>query len=199
MRVRAHSILALLTAAVLPACAGAGGSLPSAPNQLQSAGVMPVYNDRYPDSVAAAVTPQIVGVDNHNGVAKVNDPTYGEIWGYFNGTTSLMSQVVTLTANEPVQFQNVDTTDVHTVAFLGDASSTGTTWPATFNGGTIKSPKNTVISTTGWDTGLLKIGTKSLDYNAGPAGYYIIGCKIHYSHGMRTVVIVQAPGAISIF
>ena len=170
----------------LHGCSGAGtapGAAALAPAAL---------SQRVPNSVAAVVTTQVIGVDNHGGITKLNDPTYGEVWGYFLGTTEpSVSQVVTIAANTPVKFVNVDSTDAHTVAFLGDATASGATWPATFNGGTIKSAANAIISTPGWNTGLLKANATSRTYNSGPPGYYMIGCKIHYSHGMRTIVIVQ--------
>jgi plastocyanin len=121
-----------------------------------------------------------------------NDPTYGFILGYFNGTKSTQTHVVVLTAGDPVQFKNVDASVPHTVAFLGDASSSGAPWPPSFNGGTKISPVGTFIGKTGFTTGSLLPGKKSKIYNAGMPGFYMIGCQFHYdSNMMRDVVIVQ--------
>jgi len=43
-----------------------------------------------------------------------------------------------------------------------------------------------------FSTGALSSGTKSVLYNTGLPGLYMVGCAFHYnSNGMRTVIIVK--------
>jgi|GEM_PF-1760570 len=126
------------------------------------------------------------------GQSFTTDPRYGFILGFFNGTTSTTTQVVMLTANDPVQFDNVDSSLMHTAAFLGNATATGAPWPPNFTGGTVASPAGTSINTVGFTTGSLGPGQKSKIYNAGGPGFYMIGCQFHYvSSKMRNVIIVM--------
>ena len=118
------------------------------------------------------------------------DARYVSVLGYFLGTTSTKSQVVSLTAGVPVIFKNVDSIP-HTAAFLGNATSTSAPWPASFTGGTTASPAGTAIGTTGFTTGNLNGGLSSAVYSTGGPGFYMIGCFYHYvSNKMRTVIIV---------
>ena len=128
-----------------------------------------------------------------SGELPTNDPNYGKILGYFNGTTSMTSALVSLTAGDPVQFMNVDTINPHTVSFLGNATATHAPFPPTFTGGgTTASAAGTFIGTPGFTTGTLTPGQKSKIYNAGGPGFYMIGCLFHYvSNGMRDVIIVR--------
>jgi plastocyanin len=117
---------------------------------------------------------------------------YGRVLGYFNGKTSPDSEIVQLTASTTVVFNNVDGFAPHTASFLGKATRRTAPWPAQFNGSGTQSPAGTVISTTGFSTGTLNPGTKSLKYNSGAPGFYMIGCAFHYNlDGMRTVIIVS--------
>ncbi len=134
---------------------------------------------------------QTVGV-RLSGEMSTNDPHYGSILGYFNGTTSMTSLLVSLTAGDPVQFMNVDTVNPHTVAFLGNATATHAPWPTTFTGGITASAAGTFIGTPGFTTGTLNPGQKSKIYYAGGPGFYMIGCFFHYvSNGMRDVIVVR--------
>ena len=134
---------------------------------------------------------QHVGVRLNGENPKIS-PKYGRVLGYFNGKTSPDSEVVQLTANTTVVFNNVDGFAPHTASFLGKATRRMAPWPAQFNGSGTQSPAGTVISTTGFSTGTLNPGAKSLKYNSGAPGFYMIGCAFHYNlDGMRTVVIVS--------
>jgi hypothetical protein len=125
-------------------------------------------------------------------------PTYGSVLGYFNGTTpngkGTDSNVVNLTANQNVQFVNLETTASgipHTASFLGPWSgSFPTNGPG--SGATTASPAGTAISAPGFSTGSLNPGQASAVYNSGGPGVYVFGCFYHYkSNGMRTVIIVM--------
>jgi len=121
-----------------------------------------------------------------------NDPNYGFELGYFDGTTSMTSQTVSLPTGESVRFKNVDTTLTHTASFLGDATQNSAPWPPSFNGSSTKSPANTVISTSNFSTGALLPGKASLVYETGVPGFYMFGCFFHYDPDeMRTVIIVH--------
>ena len=136
---------------------------------------------------------QIFGV-NLTGELATTDPTYGVVLGYFNstGTVDMSSQVVHLTTAMPVVFRSFDGSQAHTASFLGNASANGASFPPQFNGSGSASPANTVISTANFSSGNLNPGTTSLQYDAGPPGFYLFGCAYHYNTvGMRTVVIVQ--------
>ncbi len=180
----------LLAGALLDGCAGQPGS--TLPAGAVWNADSPLFSGSAPSSIAleANLVPAVVGV-SETGIKRIKDPNYGPVWGYFNGVTSKVSEIVHLSAGSKVVFKNVDTVHKHTAAFLGDATSNMAPWPASFNGGTVASVAGTDIGTTGWNTGTILIGAKSLVYNAGPAGYYMIGCKYHYQYGMRTVVVVQ--------
>ena len=116
---------------------------------------------------------------------------YGQVFGYFKGKKSRTSAVVTLSANEPVVFANVDG-QVHTASFLGDASKKSAPWPATFNGTDTASPAGTSISTPGFSSGTISIEKKSAVYSAGAPGFYMFGCYFHYNSAkQRTVIIVK--------
>ena len=122
-------------------------------------------------------------------------PKYGPVFGYFR-KGSTISQVVSLTAGESVRFKNIEQPGAgitHTASFLGDASKNSASWPATFNGSSVKSPPGTIISTASWSTGPLAEGKTSAIYETGPPGFYMIGCAFHYDDptSMRTVLIVK--------
>ena len=125
-----------------------------------------------------------------NGELSFTDPNYGFELGYAVGTGT-QTQTLSLAIGESVQFTNLDTIP-HSAAFLGKATSNGAPWPASFNGSTTPSPAFTAIGTTGWATGPLNPGTKSVIYETGLPGFYMIGCQFHYNtHEMRTVVVVH--------
>lgn len=127
-----------------------------------------------------------------NGESSTTDPTYGFELGYFLGTTSTTSQTLALPAGESVQFTNVDASFTHTASFLGDASSTGAPWPASFNGSAAQSAAGTAIGTTGFSTGPLSPGQSSFIYETGMPGFYMFGCAFHYNpDSMRTVAVVK--------
>jgi len=138
-----------------------------------------------------ATTISHVGVRINGEIAKTS-PKYGRVLGYFNGKTSQNSEIVQLTAATAVVFNNVDTLSPHTASFLGKATRNMAPWPSPFNGSSTQSPAGTVISTTGFSTGPMSPGTKSLKYNSGSPGFFMIGCFYHYNlDGMRTVIIVS--------
>jgi len=126
------------------------------------------------------------------GETPFTSPRYGVVLGYFKGKTSTMSEVVSLPSATAVRFFNVDTVRPHTLSFLGDATSQMAPWPSLFNGSSTKSPAGTAIGTANFSTGALNPGTKSVLYNTGMPGFYMVGCAFHYnSNGMRTVNIVK--------
>ena len=126
------------------------------------------------------------------GESSINGPPYGFELGYFNGLTSTVSETVMLSAGESVQFQNVDTVLTHTASFLGDATQNNAPWPSVFNGSSTQSPAGTPIGTSGFSTGPLSPGQKSLLYETGLPGFYMIGCAFHYDpDSMRTVIVVH--------
>ena len=122
-------------------------------------------------------------------------PKYGPVLGYFTDG-SPTSQVVTLTAAEPVRFKNMELAASgisHTASFLGNAKKRSALWPSTFNGSEVKAPEGTVISNASWSTGPLLPGKFSSIYETGSPGFYMVGCYFHYDDpmSMRTVLIVQ--------
>lgn len=132
---------------------------------------------------------QVVGVRLF-GEASANDPAYGFVLGYFNGTSSTVSQVVHLTSGDPIVFKNVDTIP-HTGSFLGAATATAAHFPATFNGSATTSPAGAALGSMNFSTGPLNGGQSSAMYFALP-GFYMYGCAFHYdSFHMRTVIVVQ--------
>lgn len=125
-----------------------------------------------------------------NGEMSIIDPNYGFELGYAVGTGT-KTQTISLTAGESVRFTNLDTIP-HSAAFLGNASPSPLTWPATFNGSTTQSPAGTAIGTTNWATGSLSAGQNSPIYETGLPGFYMIGCQYHYNtNEMRTVIVVH--------
>lgn len=127
--------------------------------------------------------------------ASFTSPKYGPVLGYFTGG-STTSQVVTLTAAEPVRFKNMELPASgisHTASFLGNAKRRSAPWPSTFDGSEVKAPAGTVISNAWWSTGPLLPGKFSSIYETGSPGFYMIGCFFHYDDAMsmRTVLIVQ--------
>lgn len=132
---------------------------------------------------------QVVGVHLF-GEASANDPTYGFVLGYFNGTSSAVSQVVHLTAGDPVVFKNVDTVP-HTASFLGAATATAAHFPASFNGSATTSPAGATLGAANFSSGPLNGGQTSSMYFGLP-GFYMYGCAFHYDlFHMRTVIVVQ--------
>ena len=127
------------------------------------------------------------------GRAKVTDPTYGVINGYFNGTKSPVAQIISVPMGESVEFDNLDPQKPHMASFIGNATQNGAPWPPVdqFPGSTVQSPANTVISTSTFSTGNLNPGQMSLPYETGGPGFFMIGCEYHYDDRMRTVVIVH--------
>lgn len=121
-----------------------------------------------------------------------NDFRYGQVLGYFRGLTNTHSQVIGLTANQNVQFYNVDSFRPHTISFLGNATSHSAPWPSSFNGSSTMSPRHTAIGTKNFSSGPVSPGGKSVVYSAGMPGFYMFGCAFHYnSNMMRTVIIVH--------
>lgn len=183
----------LLAAAGLLAMAGCGGTaaLPhsnmmSGGHSGQSAAVVGFADDAFqPDSA------QVVGV-RLTGESSFHSNNYGTVLGYFRGTKSLTSQVVSLTAATTVVFHNVDSSRPHTASFLGNATKNVAHFPALFNGGSVKSPAGSTLNSTKFSTGPLNPGSVSAKYNSGSPGFYMFGCAFHYdSNGMRTVIIVK--------
>jgi plastocyanin len=172
-------------AALLAAGCGGHASMPAAIAQPPSNTTTLALHD---DGDISTFT---VGV-RLTGESPVTDRRYGRVLGYFRGTTSLKSQVVSLFAGKNVVFSNVDTVAPHTASFLGKATSHGAHFPASFNGSANQSPAGTAIGTTHFSTGVLNPGQKSLVYTTGLPGFYMFGCAFHYdSDKMRTVIIVH--------
>jgi streptogramin lyase len=146
--------------------------------------------DQYENSIlvyAAKVT--IIGI-RLNGELSYTDPTYGFELGYASGKGT-QTQTISLNMDESIAFKNLDTIP-HSAAFLGDATPSPSTWPATFIGSTTKSPAGTTIGTAGFSTGSLNPNQRSPVYLAGSPGFYMIGCQYHYvSNMLRTVIIVH--------
>ena len=131
---------------------------------------------------------QIVGL-NLNNEATCNDTTFQLVQGYFGGSSITASQVMSVThsGTNVIEFQNLDGQE-HTASLVGPWMGS---YPQNGPGFGNASPKDTDISATGWTTGLLNGGQTSRQYRANVPGMYIIGCAIHYTLGMRTVIIVQ--------
>lgn len=144
------------------------------------------------DPSAQAVALLLTGED------PVNDPPYGDVLGYSNGmspTTPNGSSVVNLTANEAVQFGNVEASGdgvAHTASSLGPYTGS---YPAAgpTSAQETASASGTSIGAAGFSSGVLNPGKVSPVYNSGPSGgMYVFGCYFHYnSNNMRTVVIVM--------
>jgi plastocyanin len=135
---------------------------------------------------------QVVGV-NLFGTSAFTDAHYGTVHGYLNGTSGTVSQVIHLTAGDPVVFKNTDSGygSPHTGSFLGNATATSAAYPASFNGSSTMSSAGTALGTAHFSTGTLNPGQTSAMYFAAP-GFYILGCAFHYnSFKMRTVVVAQ--------
>jgi plastocyanin len=166
-------------------CSGQGApSVPAAPldgTKLVSIGSEGL-NSSSPISVGVRLDPQ----------QPLRDPRYGFVLGYFRGTTSHNSQVISVSMGKAIKFTNVDGNDPHTVSFLGNATARTADWPDQFNGSAKKSPAGTAIGTAHFSTGALNPGQTSAVYNTGLPGFYMVGCAFHYdSHKMRTVIIVR--------
>jgi hypothetical protein len=186
--VRFKQILFATAVLALAGCSGQGTTAMTS-NSVASHAVLPAQVQSL-DLTENTVT-QHVGVRLTGENPKIS-PKYGRVLGYFNGKTSPDSEIVQLSANTTVVFNNVDTFAPHTAAFLGKANRHTAPWPSTFTGGTVASPAGTVISTTGFTTGTLSAGGKSLKYNSGSPGFFMFGCMFHFVlDGMRTVIIVS--------
>jgi plastocyanin len=182
----------IVSAAALLALAGCSGQGVSAtpPSQPASHGAAQVP-EQFVNLDGDTITIKHVGV-RITGENPTMNMKYGRILGYFNGKTSINSQIVKVTAATTIVFNSVDTLVPHTASFLGDATSQMAPWPARFDGSSTQSPAGTVISTANFGTGVLSPGQKSLKYNSGSPGFYMFGCYFHYNtDGMRTVIIVQ--------
>lgn len=186
-----HAVGSIALAALLLAGCSAHGSSASpvvpSPVQPNVTNVGVADDGVVPDTATTAK----VGI-RLNGETPFMSPRYGQVLGYFKGKVSTTSQVVSLFADTPVRFFNVDASFPHTASFLGDATRNSAPWPQSFNGSSTASPAGTPIGTTNWSTGSLLPGGRSKLYNTGMPGFYMIGCAFHYNtHGMRTVVIVK--------
>ncbi len=124
-------------------------------------------------------------------------PTFGEVLGYNLGNSPAAfasgSNVINLTANQPVQFYNVEAAggNPHTASGLG-------AWSGSFpSAGPPSAAQNasaagTAINAAGFSTGRINPGQLSLVYSSGTPGMTVIGCYYHYlSNGVRTVAIVM--------
>jgi plastocyanin len=182
----------ILSVTSLLALAGCGSqSMTSLPQSQSASHAVAPAPAQLLDVNEDAITIKHVGV-RLTGESPFNSPVYGRVIGYFNGKISTKSEVVKLPTATTVIFNNVDTLRPHTASFLGNASMNGAPWPTMFNGSSTPSPAGTKIGTTNFSTGAMSPGTKSLKYNSGSPGFYMIGCAFHYnSDGMRTVIIVQ--------
>jgi plastocyanin len=174
-------------AALLAAGCGGNASMPAAiAHPASNSAATVVLRDGDADSTTFTVGVRLTGE------SPTTSRTYGRVLGYFKGTTSHKSQVVSLLAGQKVSFSNVDTVAPHTASFLGKATSHGAHFPPTFNGSANQSPAGTAIGTTNYSTGVLNPGQKSFVYTTGLPGFYMFGCAFHYdSDKMRTVIVVH--------
>lgn len=179
----------VLATLLLAGCSAHGTSASSPIVPAPSQNVMNVgFNE---DGVDVSTSAIAVGI-RLTGEAPFTSPRYGVVLGYFKGKTSTTSEVISLPAATSVHFFNLDTVRPHTMSFLGDATRSMAPWPQLFNGSSTKSPAGTAIGTANFSTGPLNPGTKSVLYNTGMPGFYMVGCAFHYnSNGMRTVIIVK--------
>jgi len=190
------SIFLCVAGVSLAACSGGGGS-PAAPAALgaTNSGSAPTLMNfsRSLDAAGGALNDSTPVVGVRLTGEKVFVSRYGDVLGYFNGTTSTKSEVVHLTAGTNVAFKNVDGGGLpHTVSFLGDATATKAPFPPHFDGSANASKAGTTIGTKNWSTGALNPNQRSRTYNAGAPGFYMVGCAFHYdSNGMRTVIVVH--------
>jgi plastocyanin len=179
----------VVAAAALAACGG-GQSSTAALSSGDSLGTASVGR-ALPLVTLSVDATETIGV-NLNGQAKAKVKHYGNVLGYFPGTTKSASQVIHIPVGSQVQFESIDTTYPHTAALLGHATKKHAKWPANFTGGTQTSPAGTDISTKGFTTGSLSAGTPSALYDANVPGFYMFGCMYHYvTRGMRTIIIVH--------
>src|SRR5579864_4942075 len=77
------------------------------------------------------------------GESAFTDARYGRVLGYFKGTTSTTSQVVSVRTGMTIRFISVEPSLPHTLSFLGNASSTSAPWPPHFNGSSTRSAAGT--------------------------------------------------------
>lgn len=183
MRVLALSTVALAATML----AGCGGSMQSAGNA-SAGGTLPQTIGFSEKGEASTFT---VGVRLTNENPFVSKP-YGQVLGYFKGTASKTSKVVTIPLGSSVVFSNVDSQLPHTASLLGDATKKSAPWPSSFTGSSSQSPAGTDISTASFSTGTMSAGKSSLTYTASVPGFYMFGCAFHYvSHEMRDVIIVK--------
>jgi plastocyanin len=182
------SLAGVLAATSLAGCGGQAGtsSLPGS----GTTGTMSVGHGM-PAVDLTVDAAETVGI-NLSGQAVTKNRHYGKVLGYFLGATKTKSMVVMLPVGSQVTFSNLDSVLPHTASLLGDATKKHAAWPKTFTGSGTQSKAGTDISTTGFSTGTLNPGSKSLTYPAAVPGFYMFGCAFHYlSHGMRTVIIVH--------
>ena len=181
-----------LAALLLAGCGGQAASPTTAlPTPVQPASDSHVTMLGVTDDGVDTLSTLHVGI-RLTGESSFMSPRYGFVLGYFKGKTSTTSEVITLATATPVRFFNVDTVLTHTLSFLGKATSQMAPWPASFDGSSTASPAGRAIGTTNFSTGPLSAGAKSLLYNTGMPGFYMVGCAFHYNlDKMRTVIIVK--------
>ena len=128
-------------------------------------------------------TPQVVHVGFTH--ATSNDPTFGEIAFYSNGSGP--AAIINAKAGSKVVFLNDGSGVPHTASGLG---STG--FPASFDNSNGPNPAgNTIDGGTTWSSGNLDPGATSGVFTVGPPGIYYFGCAYHYpfSPSMRDVIV----------
>jgi len=187
MRSIARLTLYLSPLALFAGCAAQSSSMPATPSAAAAPQIPTqiAFSDEALPNTDATVGIHLVGE------TPTKSPRYGQVLGYIKGTTSKVSQVVVLGANQPVVFKNVDVI-THTASFLGDASSKSAPWPSKFTGQEAASKAGTAIGTTHFSSGPLNSMKTSLAYTTGAPGFYMFGCFFHYvGDGMRTVIIVE--------
>lgn len=200
---RAGLLAAALLGAVIAFGAGgcANSSTTPAPTSSATPSIAPSGSPT--PSPSPTVAPQNFVVLHYAGASPTADPTYGTIDGYSPasaapspGMSPLPPQVIHVTANQTIQFFNIDSSR-HTASNLGTAN--GTNWPSTFvnNNGPIASVAGTNISDRQFSTGDIFANGASLVYKTGVAGMYYFGDYYCYlatqclPPPMRTVIIVQ--------
>lgn len=182
------SLAGVLAATSLAGCGGQAG-MSSVPGG-GTAGTMSVGHGMPAVNLTVDAT-EAVGI-NLSGQNPTKNKHYGKVLGYFPGTTKMASRVIMIPSGSQVTFSNLDSGLPHTASLLGDATKKHAPWPKSFTGSGTQSKAGTDISTTGFSTGTLTPGSKSLTYAASVPGFYMFGCAFHYVlYGMRTVIIVH--------
>jgi hypothetical protein len=195
--------LAWCCAAALVACekVGAGYTNPDAesspsPSPGASASLAPVSCDTSPSATV------LVGMSS--GFGEYQDPTYGELAGYADVTTSepSLAGAVSATTSDSVQFVNLESASVnHSAVGFPAAGSGANGFPAvpyTFPSAAASPSANTAIGATFWSTGRIAASPDapcySQPFTLPKAGTYYFGDLDYYDTitSLRDVIVVTA-------